>query len=413
MRLLLFTSLFPNAENPVRGTFNLQQMKALARHCEVRVMAPVQWFPVQLWHGAGPSAAPARDVIDGLPTWHPRYFLSPLVLRETHAAQMAAALLPHLARVRREFPFDVLLATWAYPEVVVGALAARMLRVPLLAKVHGSDINVQADYPLRRRQILWALSRAHRVLAVSGALRERMVELGVPDEKILVRHNGVDLEKFQPRERGGARQALGLDPEGRHVLCVGYLSEAKAPHVLLEALARLKAQGKLDFTTHFVGCGSLEGKMEELARSLGVAPAVRFHGRRPHEEIPAWMAASDLFCLTSIREGCPNVILESLASGRPVVATRVGGIPELTSPDTSILVPPSDPEALAAALVLALERTWDPEALRASVSHHTWESSAQALYDAAQDSLAVNAAGTAARGAPAAPPCRARPTRLP
>jgi glycosyltransferase involved in cell wall biosynthesis len=387
MKLLLFSGYFPNGVDPVRGTFNLQQARALSRYCEVGVVAPIQWFPVKLWHGAGPSAAPYSETIHGLPTWHPRYVLTPGIARDTYPAQMAAAVLPHLARIRREFRFDAILATWAFPDVVVGSMASKLLGVPLLAKVHGSDVNVQSQFPRRRRQIREAMDRAHRVLAVSGALRDKLVELGVPEEKILVHHNGVDSDRFQPRDAQTARKELGLDPHGKHVLYVGYLVEAKALHVLLEAVAGLRKQGRLDFTTHLVGCGPLEADLKGRAEALGVTDAVRFHGRRPHDEVPRWMAAADLFCLPSVREGCPNVILEALASGRPVVATRVGGIPELVSAGTAILVPPSDPGALGNALSGALSRAWDADTLRASVSGYSWDTSARALYEAACEAL--------------------------
>lgn len=387
MKLLLFSSYFPNGADPVRGTFNLQQAKALSNRCELAVMAPIQWFPVKLWHGAGPSAAPYFEHVEGLPAWHPRYALTPGIARDTYPAQMAAAVVPHLARIRRKFPFDVLLATWAFPDVVVGALAARLLGVPLLAKVHGSDINVQSRYPLRRPQIRWAINRAEKVLAVSGALRTRLLELGIPEHKILVHHNGIDRERFQLRDSGEARRELGLDPAGKHVLFVGYLVEAKALHILLEAVARLRQQNRLDFTTHLVGCGPLEAELRGRAAALGVQDVVRFQGRRPHSEVPTWMAAADVFCLPSIREGCPNVMLEALASGRPVVATRVGGIPELAREDNALLVPPADPEALAGALTEALSRGWDPAALRQSVAGYSWETSADALITAAEASL--------------------------
>jgi len=388
MKLLLFSGYFPNGADPVRGTFNLQQARALSRYCEVGVVAPIQWFPVKLWHGAGPSAAPYFETIHGLPTWHPRYVLTPGIARDTYPAQMAAAVLPRLARIRKEFRFDAILATWAFPDVVVGAMASKLLGVPLLAKVHGSDINVQSQYPRRRKQIRQAMDRAHRVLAVSGALRGKLMELGVPEEKILVHHNGVDSDRFQPRDAREARRELGLTPSGKHVLYVGYLVEAKALHVLLEAVAGLRKEGRLDFTTHLVGCGPLEADLKGRAEALGVTDAVHFHGRRPHDEVPRWMAAADLFCLPSVREGCPNVILEALASGRPVVATRVGGIPELVSEGTAMLVPPSDPGALGNALSDALSRPWDAGTLRASVSGYSWDTSARALYEAALEALA-------------------------
>jgi glycosyltransferase involved in cell wall biosynthesis len=390
MKLLFFSGYFPNGADPVRGTFNLQQALALNRYCEVGVVSPIQWFPVKLWHGAGPSAAPYREEVRGLPAWHPRYALTPGIARDLYPAQMAAAVLPHLLRVRREFPFDAILATWAFPDVVVGAMASRLLDVPLLAKVHGSDVNVQSQFPLRRRQIRSAMDRAHRVLAVSGALRERLLELGVPDEKILVHHNGVDSDRFQPRSAAEARRELGLDPAGRHVVYVGYLVEAKALHVLIDAVAGLRKAGTLDFTVHLVGCGPLEGELRARAGSAGVADAVRFQGRRPHDEVPKWMAAADVFCLPSVREGCPNVILEALASGRPVVATRVGGIPELVSERTALLVPPSDAAALGAALRQALGASWDAKELQRSVAGFSWDTSAQALYHAAMEAVAVS-----------------------
>jgi glycosyltransferase involved in cell wall biosynthesis len=404
MKLLLLSGYFPNSADTVRGTFNLQQAKALARHCEVRVVAPIQWFPVKLWHGAGPSNAPHFEEVGGLPTWHPRYVLTPGVARVTYAAQMAAAILPLLARIREEYPYDVLLATWAFPEVVVGAMASRLLNVPLLAKVHGSDINVQATFPARRRQIQWAMARAHRILAVSDALREKLVELGVPDEKVMVHHNGVDGERFRLRDRQEIRRQLGLDPTAKHLVYVGYLNESKALHILVEALARLRSEGRLDFTTHLIGCGPLRDELTALSVARGLQDVLLFHGRKDPTEVPIWMSAGDALVLPSIREGCPNVILEALSSGRPVVATRVGGIPELVDERNSVLVPPLDAPALAEALAGALGREWSPEALRATAARFTWENSASALYQAAVEAVGAHRArgeaGALARAEP-------------
>jgi glycosyltransferase involved in cell wall biosynthesis len=382
MKLLLFSNNYPNSRYPLRGIFNLHQARALARYCEVRAVAPVQWFPVRLGHGAGPVTPPKFEVLEGLPVWHPRYVLTPGFARAAYPLQMGAALVPFVARLRREYPFDAILATWAFPDVVVGAALARMLGVPLAAKVHGSDINVQANYSLRRRQIRWALRQARRVLAVSNALKERLLELGVPGDRVVVCHNGVDRERFFPRDRVQARRALGLEPERRHVVYVGHFQEAKALPVLVEALGWLRSRGAAGFTTHLVGGGPLEAEIRSRAAKLGLGEdRLRLHGHRPHSEIPLWMATADVVCLPSTREGCPNVLLEAWASGTPAVATTVGGIPEIARPENAVLVPPGDPAALGRALVRALERGWDRETIRATTQGFTWDAGARAIFE--------------------------------
>ena len=157
---------------------------------------------------------------------------------------------------------------------------------------------------------------------------------------------------------------------------------------MLQALAQLREQGGLEFTTHFIGAGPLERELKELAAKLALGESVRFWGQRRHEEIPRWMNAVDLFCLPSIREGCPNVLLEALASGKPVVASRVGGIPELVGDHNAVLVPPGEPEALAAALRTAIAASWDQRQLRESVQGFSWDAGAAALFHAALEALA-------------------------
>jgi glycosyltransferase involved in cell wall biosynthesis len=402
VRILLFSSYFPTHWDPTRGIFNLQQARALSRCCEVQVVAPLQWFPVRVWHGAGPADDPHYEIVEGLPTWRPRYFLTPGVARDSYAVQMGAAMLPFLARIRKKYPFDVMLATWAFPDVVVGAAAASLCNWPLLGKVHSSDVYVQGKYALRRRQIRWAMNRTHRVLAVSQPLGDALQELGVPAEKVMVALNGVDTSRFEIGDREAGQRQLGLDTNEKHVVFVGYLRDSKAVHVLLDALGKMKRSGARLPQVHLVGDGPLEGDLRRQAAVLGIENRVHFAGWQPHEQIPVWMSAADVFCLPSIREGCPNVMLEALASGRPVVATNVGAAPDLASKESAILVPPSDAEALAGGLIEALNRTWDPELIRASVADRSWDSSARAIFEAAGEALELHP--TARRSTPVAIP---------
>jgi glycosyltransferase involved in cell wall biosynthesis len=165
------------------------------------------------------------------------------------------------------------------------------------------------------------------------------------------------------------------------VLFVGNLVAVKGVDVLLKAWSRLAAAGVLGSEDRLaiVGDGPERGRLQAQAEALGLGPRVAFAGAVAFAEVPRWMAASDVLCLPSRSEGTPNVVVEALASGVPVVATRVGGVPELVRQgENGLLVPPEDAPALAEALASALVRPWDGPALRASVAHLTWERLAEA-----------------------------------
>src|SRR5207253_1297394 len=154
------------------------------------------------------------------------------------------------------------------------------------------------------------------VLSVTDALKQRLVEIGVPASKILVQRNGVNSERFTIRSQQEARRELGLDERGLHLLYVGTFHGTKGLDVLVEALRRV-IEGGLPVTLHLVGDGRLEPMLREKARAGGIEERVRFEGYQPHEAIPTWLAAADALCLPSTSDGCPNVILETLACGRP------------------------------------------------------------------------------------------------
>jgi glycosyltransferase involved in cell wall biosynthesis len=173
---------------------------------------------------------------------------------------------------------------------------------------------------------------------------------------------------------------LGLDPEGKIVLYVGNLAPEKGVQVLGEAFHQLCASGCGDVRLAVVGGGQLDAELRQLAHQPAMKERLLLAGRCPHDQIPTWMAACDVFCLPSFREGCPNVVLEALASGRPVVASRVGGVPELLDDENGIMVPAGDAEALGVAMHAALVREWDPHALRESVPFLSWNDYGLALH---------------------------------
>jgi glycosyltransferase involved in cell wall biosynthesis len=280
--------------------------------------------------------------------------------------------------IRQRFPFDRILATWAYPDVFGAVLIARRFRVPLVAKVHGSDINLGVASAWRRGMIVWALRRSAAVVAVSEALKSQLVRLGIAEERIAVIPNGVDAARFTPMDRGEARRAVSLPEGGRRVVFIGHLTDIKGVRVLLDAMARLPADVRLTL----VGDGDLRAALEAKAAQPPLRGRVQFAGARPHGEVPLWINAADVCCLPSFSEGCPNAAVEALACGRPVIATSVGGLPELLRrADQGTLVPPGDPAALAQALAQALARRWDPETVKRGISGYGWVENAQRMAD--------------------------------
>jgi glycosyltransferase involved in cell wall biosynthesis len=273
---------------------------------------------------------------------------------------------------------DVILGSWAYPDGFAAVALAGLLGVPAVVKLHGSDINVVARLPGPRRRLEWALPRAARVIAVSKPLAEQVRALGVAPERIDVIRNGIDRGAFRPRDRAEARASLGLEGDEPIVLYVGHVTREKGAYDLVRAIA-LGSPRLREAHLVVLGDGSGFEECRELAQELGIRAS--FVGARPHDEVATWLGACDVLALPSWNEGMPNVVLEALASGRPVVASRVGGIPDVIDSDASgRLVPPRDPEALARALERVLGEPHDPERISTELDVPDWEGSARAVH---------------------------------
>jgi len=319
VKLLIITNLFPNAAEPQRAVYNKQQFTALKDLCELKVIAPIPLFKYPK------TKVPDVETIEGMEVFHPRYLVIPKILRALYGILYYLGIGECVRELYGRFRFDVIFATWAYPDAFAAALLAKRLRKPLVIKVHGSDINVFTKYHLRRKMILFALNQAEKVIAVSDALKAKIVELGVDPEKIILIPNGIDTELFRSMDKKDCRLNLAIPLEQRFILYVGNLEPIKGTDLLIDALHKLPE----DVHLYMIGDGSLKESMKIRAKDLTMENRVHFLGRLPHTKIPFWMSACDLFCLPSRNEGCPNVILEALACGVPIVASHVGGIPQL------------------------------------------------------------------------------------
>jgi glycosyltransferase involved in cell wall biosynthesis len=248
-------------------------------------------------------------------------------------------------------------------------------------RLHGNEL-VNAGRRFRRALMARALRGASRLAAVSDELRDLAISLGAEAGKIAVIANGVDTALFFPRDRAQARRALGLDRNRSILLTAGRLIEAKGFQHIVRALHQLRKWG-VNAELAIAGgpsrgLPSCERNLRELVVSLQLQESVRFLGWVPPQELAVWMSAADVFCLASRREGCPNVVIEALACGAPVVATDVGTVSQLVPNDRyGCVIPAGDTDALAGALKRALEQEWDRGAISKWGQRRSWSDAAR------------------------------------
>jgi glycosyltransferase involved in cell wall biosynthesis len=256
----------------------------------------------------------------------------------------------------KSFRPDVVYAHFLVP---TGLLAGLASRAPLVVTAHGQDVANVASLPGIRALTRLVARRAHTIVAVSGYLRD-LLQARVPEarDKLEVIDMGVDLERFRPLPR-----ADGLRPA---FLCVGSLTERKNVVRLADAFARL-GEGTLTF----VGEGPLRARLEGRTNVL-------LAGARRHDEIPAFLASSDVLCQPSLVEPFGLAALEAMASARSVLATRVGGPPEFVTQESGVLVDPLDDDALVDALRQAAALPCpNPAAREAAEPHDVREQAAR------------------------------------
>lgn len=392
MRVLTFTALFPNSVEKTKGIFNFQKMSNFARlpGNEVVVIAPRPFSPGWLGHRWRLiSSIPRIERIGELTVYHPRYLLLPQISMPLHGILMFLGSYLLSRRLHRAGAFNCIDAHYVYPDSFAAILIGKLLRVPVIVWAHGSDINLFAGFRTIRPMIRWTLKKAAGCLAVSRALVKRMVELGAAPETSREIGNGVDIACFRPVDRLDARRALGLKqemlaPEAKLIVCVAALIPLKGHRHLISAIAEL-AKKYPTLAAYFVGVGPERANLEHRAADRGIAGRIHFAGQRPYDELHLWYSAADVSCLASELEGWPNVLLESLACGTPVVATNVGAVPEvLVSTDLGIIVQ-QDSRDIHRGLSEALSRNWDHEAIIQYARARTWATVAKEIETALRD----------------------------
>ena len=369
MKILFASHLYPNPARPLLGTFVAELAGAMAAHVPVAVVAPVTWLPGM----RAAKAVPLQRREGAVEVFHPHRLACPPPLRDfrwrAYLAALRSAGLPG--------PCPVIHSHWIDPDAYAISRWEASRKAVLVATIHGhAALGLGIDgrpSPLIRQ----ALHRMDHVIAVSSELQSILIErFGIKASRISVCFNGIEPQRFCLRDQEQARRRLALPLNRRLMVNVARLSPEKQHEVLFEAITKCPRQ---DFQLHVVGGGPLEQKLKTVVRAAGLENRVFLEGSVGRDQLPDWFVAADHFCLSSAHEGCPVVILESLACGVPIVSTRVGAVPDLVGEGEGVLCDPGNANDLAGALNQALAHSWDREAIARAGASHTWDLLARQL----------------------------------
>lgn len=364
MRILVVSNLYPNPGQPHRASFNRLQLAALARNHEVRVIAPIAWT-------SGPPHG--TRVSDGMIIEHPRYVYTPKVLRGCYGYLFEHSIRKSFYEQLRNWGPEVVLGCWGYPDAWAAARLAREAGLPVAVKLHGSDVLTLGR--ARHARTAEVLRSADAIIAVSQNVRDKAVAIGAPIGRTHLVYNGIDASIFHRASRDAARRELNLSGSEPLILFAGNLVPVKGVDVLIDAMGHLH-RARVPFRGVCIGHGPLRHKLIAQIKLLGLTGHVQLLPPCSQPQLAGWYRAADLFVLPSRSEGMPNVLLEAAACGTPFVATRVGGVAEVSDP--AALVPAGDPEALAGRIRQFLDPSTRP-ILSAPFSPGSWQDSARSL----------------------------------
>jgi glycosyltransferase involved in cell wall biosynthesis len=376
IRVLSFTTLYPNAAQPAHGIFVENRLRHLAATGEVEltVVAPVPWFPFaspRFGRYAAFARSPRRETRHGIDIFHPRYPVIPKAGMNLAPRLLGWGAGPMVRRLVDERNIQLIDAHYFYPDGVAAVRLARAMDLPVSVTARGTDLNLIPQFSGPRRLIRRAAQDADALITVCDALQGPLLDMGTDPAKLTTLRNGVDLEQFRPQDRDAARARWQVS--GRVVLSVGGLVERKGHHLVIEAMRSLP-----DATLLIAGEGEERAALEAQIAAEGLSGRVRLLGLVPHDELPSLYAAADALVLASSREGWANVLLEAMACGTPVVATDVWGTAEVVeAPEAGLLIDDRSAACVADGLTRLFAAPPDHAATRAYAEQFSWDATTE------------------------------------
>ncbi len=368
---------------PSHGIFVETRLRELLRsgEVEVRVVAPVPWFfstNPRFGEYARMARTPKRETHNGIDVFHPRYFLPPKVGMTIAPITMALGAIPVVQKLIRDgYEFDAIDAHYYYPDGVAAAMLGKYFSKPFTITARGTDLNLIPQFKLPLRMMQWAASHAAASIGVCSALVSVLRSWNIPENRLHVMRNGVDLLRFRPVPQDVARAEIGFNGSPL-LISVGYLTERKGHHIAIEALAKILPEHP-HARLMILGDGEERVRLQSLCRRLDLDGKVTFVGVVPNVELYRWYSAADVMVLASSREGWANVLLEAMACGTPVVATRIWGTPEVVSGKVAGRLVDQRDGISFAETISALLKTYPNRArVREYAENYSWENTTDA-----------------------------------
>jgi glycosyltransferase involved in cell wall biosynthesis len=301
----------------------------------------------------------------------PKYFTLPINVMQKRFGYLASTN-SIKALNKKAAKFDLLHAHFL-DQGYIGAKLKSLYNKPLVITAHGGEVY---DLPFKSQWYntlyRYVIGEADQVITVSNFNAEKLLSLGVPSKKIHVIPNGYNEAFFKALSVIAMRQKLELPLNKKILLSIGNLVPEKGHTFLIDAM-RFVIQKHQDALLIIIGDGILREELERQVKHLGLSGKVLLLGRKSHEEIPMWINACDIFVAPSLTESFGVVIIEALACGKPVVGTRVGGIPEIISScEVGILVESAHSSSLAEGLLEAMARKWSQMAITSYAEQYSW-----------------------------------------
>lgn len=374
LRIAVVTHYFPSSAEPWQGRSAYQTLRLVAQKADVQVFYPNSSYPSALKSRSRSFRLDHSWSPPDVKTKYYDYPALPVLSRPFNGNSAARVLLPHV----RAFAPDLIFSCVLYPHGYTALKIARALSVPAVAMSIGSDINRIGD-PISAMHTRTVLRHSDFLITVCADLRDKAIAMGAPRSKARAILNGCDLSIFHVNDRLQARHKLGIDPSAQAIVYVGRMDAKKGLLELVAASILLHAQ-RPNLHLYLVGDGPDLSIVQSAINAGNASGYIHPLPSCTFNDVAVWMSAADVATLPSYMEGCPNVVLEALACGRPVVATNVGGIPEIMNDACGCLVPPRDAAALAQGLNSVLDKTWDPDAISALCSR-SWNSVASEMLD--------------------------------